>query len=166
MSVKPEELPGVPDNGGPPVYNTGVQQQPVHHQPMTYQPQQYGGPPVVGHQPSTNTTVIINQQAPMRPALRQWSSGLFSCFEDGMICALAFFCPECFACHLASQAGESCCLPCCVPGWLVSLRAHIRGRHQIEGSIMSDCCTVGCCYQCAMCQLARELKTAKSNGQY
>ena len=54
--------------------------------PPAYPPGQY---PVVNQQPApyaqqtTNTTVVVNQQpVVVEKAQRNWSSGLFGCFED------------------------------------------------------------------------------------
>ncbi|XP_046348217.1 placenta-specific gene 8 protein-like [Haliotis rufescens] len=139
-----------------PNYYTPPHQQPVMQQPMPMQTMQ-----------SHNTTVVVaglGGGGPVDAPPRGWSTGLCGCFEDVMGCLCVMFCQECYGCHLASKAGETCCLPCCVPYWLVSLRAHIRGKHNIQGSICDDCCMVVCCYQCTMCQLSREINNI-NNGR-
>ena len=67
-----------PEAGGPPPY--GMQPgyptaQPGYPQPVMAQPMV---------QQQTNTTVVVNQPAPVvvQQAMRDWSTGLCGCFED------------------------------------------------------------------------------------
>lgn len=119
------------------------------------------GQPVVT-QPQHQQTVIVQQPAQhvhTKPPPRDWYEGLFGCFSDLASCLCTTFFPVCYACILSTKAGENCCLPCCLPNgtWLIALRTKHRTSHNIQGSIMGDCCTVCWCGQCAMCQLAREI---------
>ncbi|GFO03994.1 placenta-specific 8 [Plakobranchus ocellatus] len=137
-------------------YNYGVQ-------PPQYDQKgpSYGHPPpVVQSQPMGGTTVIV-QQAP-QVVQRPWNSGLFDCFDDFAICLCGTFCGLCLACQVASDMNESVCVPCCVPAPLTVLRTKWRTQNHIEGSIMNDCLLEACCGPCAHCQLAREVKQAKS----
>lgn len=42
------------------------------------------------------------------------------------------FCGMCSGCQLAMDMGESCCLPLCVPGWLITLRTKMRTQYNIQ----------------------------------
>eukprot|EP00117_Sycon_ciliatum_P021612 scpid63746/ scgid18886/ PLAC8-like protein 1 len=99
-------------------------------------------------------------------AMRNWSTGLFDCFNDITVCLLGCFCPVCLLFQTASQLGENgCCVACCIP-WpygQMMLRVKIRSENNIQGSICDDYCTVGCCQACAMCQEAREVKYIQMN---
>ncbi|XP_029437786.1 cornifelin-like [Rhinatrema bivittatum] len=105
-----------------------------------------------------------------------WSTGLYDCSDDWGICCCAFWCFSCFMCRTASQFGECMCLPLldpfclgylgspvpCAPGSM-AMRAAMRERYRIQGSICSDCAVLCCCYTCAWCQMARELKKRKQS---
>ncbi|XP_067318072.1 cornifelin homolog [Anolis sagrei] len=85
-----------------------------------------------------------------------WGSDLCDCCGDMGACLCATFVPCVFACRVAEQAGECCCLPY-LPGSLVALRTGVRERYHIEGSICSDWVVMSCCPLCGLCQLSREL---------
>ncbi|XP_046334058.1 cornifelin-like [Haliotis rufescens] len=111
----------------------------------------------------SNTTVVVNSQpgSGSDKSSRPWSSGLCGCCDNFGICVTVMMCPACYACHLAGKSGEFCCLPLLVPGWMIALRAYVRGRHRISGTICDDCLKVTCCFQLAMCQLSREIDFIK-----
>ncbi|OCT59620.1 placenta-specific gene 8 protein [Xenopus laevis] len=93
----------------------------------------------------------------------QWKTGVCSCFDDMEICCCAFWCFPCFQCKTVRDFGECLCLPLLeyhLPGCQVStaMRAAVRERNGIQGSICNDCCTLCCCYTCTWCQMAREIK--------
>ncbi|XP_033739636.1 cornifelin-like [Pecten maximus] len=88
---------------------------------------------------------------------RHWSTGLFGCFDDIPSCLLTFFCLPCMECKQASRIGECCCMPYCVPGGSLAMRARIRTAGGIQGSVTNDCMTLACCGPCAVCQMDREL---------
>ncbi|CAG5118314.1 unnamed protein product [Candidula unifasciata] len=92
---------------------------------------------------------------------RNWSSRLCECGKDWSICCCAIFCTSCLESQVVRDMGESCLVPCCVPGWLVTLRTRMRTLENIRGSVMDDCCKVYCCYLCALCQLAYETKVVR-----
>lgn len=119
------------------------------------------GAPINHH---TTTTVIINQPSPMTVAgPRLWSSDLCSCCDDMGICCLGLFCPCILGVQLATDMGESSCLPCCVSGWLMGLRIKMRTQNNIQGSIMNDSCVTCFCGICSLCQMAREMELIKSS---
>lgn len=148
--------------GEPPV----VVNQPgnFYQDPPSY-PQPYGGGVPMGSMPSSHshhtTTVVVNQPAPTTMGPRMWSSNICDCCNDMGSCLLGWFCPCVLASNVAQDMGESCCVPCCVPGWLIVLRAKLRAENNIQGSVMDDCCVVCCCGHCVLCQMAREVKYVK-----
>ncbi|XP_046855593.1 placenta-specific gene 8 protein-like [Xenia sp. Carnegie-2017] len=108
-------------------------------------------------QQSTNNTTVVIQQQPQQVVIqgpRDWSTGLCSCFDDLAGCLIGFLCPYIHWCIVSSKAGECCCAGCCCP---VGLRAKIRTRHNIAGSLLEDCCVICCCWPLAMCQMEREI---------
>ncbi|XP_032833113.1 cornifelin isoform X2 [Petromyzon marinus] len=106
---------------------------------------------VVTQQPG----VAYAQQAPH--AQEKWNSGLCDCCDDMGICCCGLFCMPCLECRVASDYGECCCLPL-LPGTSFSIRTGIRERHHIEGTVCRDWVHLACCFSCALCQTARELK--------
>ncbi|KAK3592621.1 hypothetical protein CHS0354_008162 [Potamilus streckersoni] len=165
-----------PAFSSPPQPEAVLTNQPMHYAPPGYYPnapytQHPGFPQMQMMQPiqqSSNTTVVINQQPQRRAGPRDWSTGLFGCLEDVSSCMGVYCCIPCYACYLAVELGESCCLPICFPPcecapacgtptpWLVALRVKVREANKIQGSIMGDCMAVCCCPACVMCQLKRE----------
>ncbi|KAK4475315.1 hypothetical protein MN116_002382, partial [Schistosoma mekongi] len=62
--------------------------------------------------------VIVQQPQPvlMQPsgqytAMREWSSGICSCFDDCESCICGSFCFFCYLCHLYNISNEACWLP-------------------------------------------------------
>nr|XP_054749552.1 cornifelin homolog B-like [Lytechinus pictus] len=88
---------------------------------------------------------------------RLWSTGLFSCSKDVNTCLMGTFVP-CHMCFIASSLGESLLAGACVPFSNLVLRTLLRGRHNIEGSVMNDCLVTTLCPCFAQCQLAREIR--------
>ncbi|XP_078473988.1 uncharacterized protein LOC144735459 [Lampetra planeri] len=88
-----------------------------------------------------------------------WSSGLFSCYQDLYSCLLGCLCPCALIGGLASKMGESSMLGC--PCWMQvaanAMRASIRERYRISGSLCNDLLTLHCCLPCAACQMHREV---------
>ncbi|XP_046553655.1 cornifelin homolog [Haliotis rubra] len=110
----------------------------------------------------SNTTVVVNSQpSAVDNSSRSWSSGLCACCDNFGICMTVWLCPACYACHLAGKSGEFCLVPLLVPGWMISLRAYVRGRYRISGTLCDDCMKVTCCFQLTMCQLSREIDFIK-----
>uniref|UniRef100_A0A8C5QK67 Uncharacterized protein n=1 Tax=Leptobrachium leishanense TaxID=445787 RepID=A0A8C5QK67_9ANUR len=72
-----------------------------------------------------------------------------------------FLVPGCLVCKIASDFGE--CYPFLplVGGTLTALRTGIRERHGISGSICEDLICITCCFQCTLCQMARELQARR-----
>ncbi|XP_062611156.1 cornifelin homolog A-like [Saccostrea cucullata] len=88
---------------------------------------------------------------------RDWSTGLFDCFDDLKSCLLGFFCLPCTVCSVASRTGECCCMPYCVQGGTVVLRSRIRTIGGIQGTACMDCVILSLLGPCAVCQMQREL---------
>uniref|UniRef100_A0A3B3BMD5 Uncharacterized protein n=1 Tax=Oryzias melastigma TaxID=30732 RepID=A0A3B3BMD5_ORYME len=103
----------------------------------------------------------------------EWNTALLDCFEDASTCCYGFWCGPCLACTVSGRFGECYCLPLCdvlctgaqlfgppvcVPPVAASMRAAMRNRYGIEGSIADDILAACCCTWCAWCQMHRELK--------
>ncbi|XP_053393998.1 cornifelin-like [Mercenaria mercenaria] len=115
-------------------------------------------------QPGPVTTVVIQQPQVgggklvcNREGHRDWSSGLFSCTDDVKKCMMAWMCTECVLADISKRTGENVCVPFCIPGGLVAIRARLRTLGGIQGSICQDYLSLYCCYFCALCQMHREL---------
>ncbi|XP_053123466.1 cornifelin homolog isoform X3 [Hemicordylus capensis] len=105
---------------------------------------------IIDSQPqATGTSYTLNSQ-------EDWNSDLCDCCSDIKLCLCATFIPCILACHVAEEAGESCCLPC-LPGSLIALRTDVRARYHIQGSICEDWVVMTCCPLCGLCQLSRQL---------
>ncbi|XP_071480760.1 placenta-specific gene 8 protein-like [Diadema antillarum] len=121
---------------------------------------------VVITQPATTVIQVTSTNNPLYPrgTPREWSSTLCSCFDDVPICLCGLFLAPCHQCYIATEMNESCCVPCCVPGSMIAMRTQVRGRHNIQGSIMGDCVVTVCpCVEpFSQCQLAREVKNIKA----
>ncbi|XP_054908192.1 uncharacterized protein LOC129374026 [Poeciliopsis prolifica] len=106
--------------------------------------------------------------------LKQWKSGLFDCFEDVSTCCYGFWCCPCLACTVSRRFGENPCLPLCdiltcctiplggtpftIPPAALALRASIRVKRGLQGSLCTDLVASCCCVWCSWCQMHRELK--------
>ncbi|KAK7091159.1 cornifelin homolog [Littorina saxatilis] len=124
----------------------------------------YGQQPILQQPSSHQTTVVVNQQT-VNNTQRAWTQSLCGCCDDCGICLCVTFCGPCAACQLAQHMGEFLCLACCVPNWMTAARTKVRMQRNIQGSICDDCCVTTCCSYCAMCQLWREVKVARQNGE-
>ncbi|XP_030068726.1 cornifelin homolog A [Microcaecilia unicolor] len=108
---------------------------------------------IISSQPQGTTTYIVTGGGQS-----SWNSDMCDCCADMEVCLCGTFCPCILACRVAQDFGECLCLPC-LPGALVALRTGVRERYRIEGSICCDWVAMDCVALCALCQLARELKT-------
>lgn len=106
--------------------------------------------------------------------LTDWNTGLCDCCEDASTCCYGFWCCPCLACTVSSNFGENRCLPLCdlfspgifaafgiplfVPPAVLSLRAALRNRYNIKGSLCKDIAVSCFCSTCSWCQMHRELK--------
>lgn len=129
-------------------------EQQIHPMPVIQQP---------GQQQQA-TTVIVNQVV-QSAKIRNWRTGLFSCFDDIGICLCVQCCPCYSMIKITQDMGENMCLPCCVPNFMIPLRTRLRTQLDIHGSICDDCMVTTCCPQCALCQLMREHKMAQQAGE-
>ncbi|XP_017166091.1 cornifelin homolog A-like [Poecilia reticulata] len=103
----------------------------------------------------------------MTSVSKQWSSGICDCCQDCSLCCYTCWCFPCFACQTAKEAGECLCLPLLdafglIPPMATALRASIRQRYGIEGSVCSDCVYASFCGPCTWCQISREIKTRQN----
>ncbi|KAJ7587033.1 PLAC8 family-domain-containing protein [Mycena floridula] len=111
---------------------------------------------------------------------REWSSGLFDCFDDAGTCFTAWCCPcivygqnkqrldhlamkgypdpehggcctgDCMIHALASCCGFGCILAC-------ANRGSIRARYRIQGGSFGDFFSAWCCAPCELTQESQEL---------
>ncbi|XP_030635120.1 placenta-specific gene 8 protein-like [Chanos chanos] len=118
---------------------------------------------VIIQQPPTVSTLAVQSN--------QWHTGICDCFDDCDVCCFAFWCFPFFACRTASDFGECFCLPLVdntlcygvsLPPISLAMRAAVRNRYGIEGSLMSDCMYTAFCNTCSWCQMAREIKRRKA----
>ncbi|XP_066444559.1 placenta-specific gene 8 protein-like isoform X2 [Eleutherodactylus coqui] len=114
--------------------------------------------------------VITTQTVTISHAPR-WDSGICDCCDDCGVCCCALWCFPCLQCGTVSDFGECRCLPLldpCVMGYIgcsgvlppitIAMRAAVRERYKIQGSICDDGFQSCCCYSCTWCQMAREIK--------
>uniref|UniRef100_A0A8C6XXE8 Cornifelin n=1 Tax=Naja naja TaxID=35670 RepID=A0A8C6XXE8_NAJNA len=73
-------------------------------------------------------------------------------------CICGSLAPCILACQVSANLGEFCCLPC-LPGAMVAARTALREQLRIEGNVCNDWVAACCCCPCAMCQMAREMKS-------
>ncbi|KAM4678061.1 cornifelin homolog [Discoglossus pictus] len=122
---------------------------------------------VIVQQPTITQTVTVTNA-------EHWSSGVCDCCDDCGICCCALWCFPCFQCKTVSDFGECLCLPLMDPmcmGYVgcsgtcppisMAMRAAVRERYRIHGSICDDCCMMYWLLSCTWCQLAREIKKRK-----
>uniref|UniRef100_A0A8C5G1B1 Uncharacterized protein n=1 Tax=Gouania willdenowi TaxID=441366 RepID=A0A8C5G1B1_GOUWI len=109
--------------------------------------------------------------------LIDWNTGLLDCFEDVSTCCYGFWCCPCLACTVSGRFGENTCLPLCdiitpavfsacgiplfAPPAGITMRASMRNRYGIKGSLCKDIATGCFCTWCSWCQMHRELKERK-----
>ncbi|KAH9478037.1 Cell number regulator 7 [Psilocybe cubensis] len=112
---------------------------------------------------------------------RDWSHGLFDCCGDAGTCIVACCCP-CITYgqvkrryeHLHTKGypdperGGFCTSDCMIHGcismfgfgWIMQMmnRSSIRGRYNIGGGGVGDCCSAFCCTPCELTQESREIE--------
>ncbi|XP_028260534.1 cornifelin homolog B-like [Parambassis ranga] len=112
-----------------------------------------------------------------KKATEDWDGGLFDCFEDTKTCCYGFWCCPCMACTVSNRFGECYCLPLCdicspaafvscgvplfAPPVTLGLRAAIRNKYNIKGSVCKDILASCFCMWCTWCQMHRELRHQK-----
>ncbi|XP_073479372.1 cornifelin homolog [Aquarana catesbeiana] len=131
----------------------------------------------VSIQPIGAQPMSVSQSMTMTNVMQPnaWASGICDCCEDMGVCCCAFWCFPCFQCKTVSDFGECLCLPLLDPGCLaytgssmvcppisMAMRAAVRERYRIPGSICDDCCMLYWCFTCSWCQMAREIKKRKN----
>uniref|UniRef100_A0A3Q2UMZ9 Placenta-specific gene 8 protein-like n=1 Tax=Fundulus heteroclitus TaxID=8078 RepID=A0A3Q2UMZ9_FUNHE len=103
--------------------------------------------------------------------ISDWDSGLCDCFEDASTCCYGFWCSICLAGTVSRRFGESNLLPLCdtccfwggVPPAALSMRAAMRHKYKIKGSLCNDIVISWCCHGLSWCQMHRELKHRKKD---
>ena len=96
---------------------------------------------------------------------REWTNGVFGCFNDCTSCILAYFIPCYIFGKNAEVVGDSCVL-CALSQFVpllsiwarVSIRGKIREQRGIQGSCISDLICVWLCPLCTLVQEAQEIK--------
>ncbi|XP_033638806.1 cornifelin homolog A-like [Asterias rubens] len=126
---------------------------------------------------STTTSVVITKQPVSTAGVtvialgvykknprgkpRMWSTPLFACLEDIPSCVFGWCFPCIFDCFVAFKMRECFCIGCCYPYSTVLMRSVVRERHNINGSLCRDVCTVYWCGPCAQCQTYREVENVR-----
>ncbi|XP_052218075.1 cornifelin-like [Dreissena polymorpha] len=88
---------------------------------------------------------------------RDWDSGLLACFTDLKSLLCTWFCTPIAIADISSRLGDSAVISLFLPNSLLALRVRLRTLGGIQGSIGKDWWALGCCCQCAVCQMLREL---------
>ena len=117
------------------------------------------------------------QQISMQAEVPQeWHFGLFSCFDDIGICLYGCLCPFCLIGDNGSKLGRSCCSDCCLSFLCVEILSgdcfgptseqhyDIRRRANLKEGVYNGCLAWWCCFTCAACQHANEIKYRSSQG--
>uniref|UniRef100_A0A8C5G1J1 Uncharacterized protein n=1 Tax=Gouania willdenowi TaxID=441366 RepID=A0A8C5G1J1_GOUWI len=120
---------------------------------------------------------MAQHQETAQTPLIDWNAGLFDCFEDVSTCCYGFWCCPFLMCTVSGRLGENTCLPlydiitpACLsffriplffPPAGISMRASMRNRYGIKGSLCKDIAAGCCCSCCSWCQMYRELKERK-----
>ena len=92
--------------------------------------------------------------------MNQYKTPLCACCNDLGICIYGFCCPCCLnANNLAVLRSENCGFyHCLFPFSAFHIRQIIKEKRKITIDPCDDCLIICCCYYCAICQDARELK--------
>ena len=101
---------------------------------------------------------------------KQWSHGLFGCFDDCGTCIVTFFCPCYTAGKNAEAVGADCYVLCglatCIPlanvFFMAQIRSKIREQNRIEGTFLNDFMATCCCPLCMLVQSAQEVKESRT----
>ncbi|CAB3988128.1 placenta-specific gene 8 [Paramuricea clavata] len=120
-------------------------------EPVTEQPE-----PVIEQPEEAVVDVAPPTEGVPPSASGAWSSGLCGCCGDMGSCCLGTFCTPILAFTLSSKMNECCCAGCI---GAASLRTKHRIQHKIQGSVCTDNLLSCIFLPCALCQLARDLKT-------
>uniref|UniRef100_A0A3Q3D778 Cornifelin homolog B-like n=1 Tax=Hippocampus comes TaxID=109280 RepID=A0A3Q3D778_HIPCM len=99
---------------------------------------------------------VLQTKMASQPALTDWSTDLMDCCESASTCCYGFWCCPCLACTVAGRYGENRCLPL-----FLSLRANMRGKYGIKGSMCNDILSSCFCMWCTWCQMHREVPQEK-----
>lgn len=96
---------------------------------------------------------------------RQWSHGLFGCFDDCGTCLVTYFCHCYTAGKNAEAVGDSCLLcglatfvPLANIFFMAQIRSKIREQKGIDGTFLNDILATCCCPLCMLVQSAQEVK--------
>ncbi|XP_053715937.1 placenta-specific gene 8 protein-like [Synchiropus splendidus] len=110
-----------------------------------------------------SSLVVTAQPKKRGPLSGTWTTGLCDCHKDLGDCCCALCCLPVFTCQVSRAGGMCPLLPLldiigCVPPASLAMRATIRERYGIQGSVWSDCFFGCCCYHLSWMQISRELK--------
>lgn len=96
---------------------------------------------------------------------KEWSHGLFGCFDDCGTCLVTYFCHCYTAGKNAEAVGDSCLLcglatfvPLANIFFMAQIRSKIREAKGIEGTFVNDLLATCCCPLCMLVQSAQEVK--------
>lgn len=101
---------------------------------------------------------------------KQWSHGLFGCFDDCGTCMVTSFCPCYTVGKNAEAVGAECYVLCglatCIPlvniSFMTQIRSKIREQNRIEGTFLNDFFATCCCPLCMLVQSAQQVKESRT----
>ena len=101
---------------------------------------------------------------------KQWSHGLFGCFDDCGTCIVTFFWPCYTVGKNAEAVGTECYVLCglatCIPlanvFFMAQIRSKIREQNRIEGTFLNDFMATCCCPLCMLVQSSQEVKESRT----
>ena len=112
------------------------------------------------------SAVSLDQTSTMA---KQWSHGLFSCFDDCGTCLVTYFCHCYTAGKNAEAVGDSCVLcglatfiPIANIFFMAQIRSKIREQNGIEGTFVNDLLATCCCPLCMLVQSSQEVKESRT----
>lgn len=95
---------------------------------------------------------------------KDWSHGLFGCFDDCGTCLVTYFCGCYTAGKNAEAVGDSCVLcglatfvPLANIFLMAQIRSKIREQRDIPGTFINDIIATCCCPLCMLVQSAQEV---------
>jgi Cys-rich protein (TIGR01571 family) len=89
-----------------------------------------------------------------------YSHALCGCCSDVSVCLYGAFCLPCLTASTWARLRSEECTPCHCPcpthpSWV---RQFVKRKYGMEANYLGDCVIYTCCFPCANCQDAREVR--------